>query len=86
MTVNALNDMNHSLEIASSSKGKSTATETSKLLHISRSLGGGMSQSQDQSSQPDSDDGVTKTDKGMVALHKDFTPGDDDVICGRGKK
>jgi len=38
---------------------------------------------------PEMDDvstGKSDKDKTMVPLHDDFTPGDNDVICGRGKK
>ena len=45
----------------------------------------GMNDYRDRSS-PDNDDGANKNDKTMVPLHDDFMPGDDDVICGRGKK
>lgn len=40
-----------------------------------------------RSPSPDNnDDGANKNDKTMVPLHDNFAPGDDDVICGRGKK
>ena len=40
-----------------------------------------------RSPSPDNnDDGANKNDKTMVPLHDNFVPGDDDVICGRGKK
>lgn len=34
----------------------------------------------------DDDDRANKDDKAMSPLHKDFIPGNNDVICGRGKK
>lgn len=46
----------------------------------------GMNDSGRSPSPDNNDDGPNKNDKTMVPLHDNFLPGDDDVICGRGKK
>jgi hypothetical protein len=79
----AHDDMNHSLAVyyninQSNSDQSRSPDATTRLNGLS-----GMN----RDSSGDIDDGSLKSDKqAMLPLPKDFVPGDNDVICGRGKK
>lgn len=80
---NVIDEMNHSLEFSSINYSNSDQTPSPGA---SDCFDSSIGMNRDQS-HSDSNDGAAKNDKqAMVPLHKDFFPGDHDVICGRGKK
>lgn len=76
-------DMNRSIDICNinsfnSDQSRSDTTSTRMDTRIEMNREGSLDNN--------NEDMASKDDKAMVPLHKDFQPGDDDVICGRGKK
>ena len=80
--------MNHSLAVYTINHPNPDRSRSPEGDSSSRLLEQGFIGMNPDRSIPDNDDAaLSKNDKAeMVPLHQDFVPGDNDVICGRGKK